>query len=391
MTWYHHAMVTRREALRALAVLGGGLVVGCDGELGAIDGSVGRDGGRRADAGNPRVDDPSDGGDAIPDASDAGHSALVLGETKPSALNTGLNVEGIQETALTVIAGNVTHATNDVVFDRCRFTGKVSIAGKRITYRNCWFNGSHAAGQALAQCSNPNCEEIVFENCLFRPSSFATSATEALANVVFGHDFRLLRCDLSGAVDCVGLYSGVNSSTPARNVEILGSFLHDMTYFSPDPGHADNQTHNDAVQVHFGVHHLRVFGTTIVASVDPAHGQASEPPMTGSDGAHLGGNKYYPGLYAMSGFMFSPRNETAGVVDVEIDRCWLSGGLVHINWPREDGIDVRITRNRWGDPTYHTTGSGDPMYVLMRAGQEATISGNTFEDTGLPYDRRSNG
>lgn len=376
-------------------MLGGGIVVGCDGgESDPIDASVGHDAGRRADASTAPVHDGGspDAGGATPDAaSDAGPPAFVLGETKPSAANTGLNVEGVPEAALTVVAGNVTHAMNDVVFERRRFTGAVSITGKRITYRNCWFNGAHTAGQALAQCSNPSCEEIVFENCLFRPSSFATSAPEALANVVFGHDFRLIRCDLSGGVDCVGLYSGVDSSTPARNVEILGSFLHDMTYYSPEPGHSDNQTHNDAVQVHFGTQHLRVFGTTVDASIDPARGQASDPPVTGSAGEHLGGNKYHPGLYAMSGFMFSPRNETAGVVDVEIDRCWLSGGLVHINWPREDGVDVRITRNRWGAPTYHTTGSGDPIYVLMREGQEATISGNTFEDTGLPYDRRSNG
>lgn len=403
---------TRREAIRTLAVAGGALIVGCEGDLmgvdaGGRDASTSLDADARSDARVPAFDaDAEDDGGAIgdgggapddagPSASDAATDAetppgFVLGETKPTAANTGLNVEGISASSLTTVSGNVTHSMNDVVFERQRFTGRVSITGKRITYRNCWFNGPHTARQALAQCSNTNCEAIVFESCLFLPSSFGESAADALGNCVFGHDFRLSRCDVSGGIDLLGLYSGA-TTVPARNVEVLGSFLHDMTYFSPDAGHADNQTHNDAIQVHMGAQRMRVFGNTIIATVDPARGQASDPPVTGSGGEHLSGNKYYPGLPAMSGFMFSPVNETAGIDDIEIDRNWLAAGQVHVNWPRTDGVNVRITNNRWGAPTHIRTAAGDSFYVLMRTAQTATISGNVMEATGAPYDRRMNG
>jgi hypothetical protein len=359
---------TRREFLGGLTALGGWLLLACEGDAG------------KGSRGNPN----GTGGNE----SDPG--TFVLGETKPSAENTGLAVLGLIPSDLTTVPGNVTHEANDLVFEKQRFAGKVNISGKRITYRNCWFNGPHTETQALAQCSHVNCEQIVFENCLFLPSSFGSSATEALANCVFGHDFELRRCDLSGAVDCVGLYSGV-ATEPARNVSILGSFLHDMTYYSPDPGQSDNQTHNDGIQIHRGAQHLRVFGTTILATLDPLVGQASDPPKTGTGGEHLSGNEHYPNLHSMSGFMFSPVDLTAGIQDIEIDKNWLSFGMVHINWPRDDGSNVRITNNRWGGATFLTTGAGDPIYILMLAGQSATISGNAFEATGVAYDRRSNG
>lgn len=395
---------TRREVMRAVAVIGGGLLVGCGDDDASLD--AGSDAGSRLDAdaeasaeagtdagpalGSDAGPDPLDAGPDATAEPDAGPPPFVLGETKPTAENTGLRVEGLDEASLTVVTGDVVHAADDAVFERTRFTGRVQVRGKRITYRSCWFNASHEVGHSLVHCLDEGCEAIVFESCLFRPSSFGETAETALGNCVFGHDFTLMRCDVSGGIDAVGLYSN-RRTVPARDVSILGSYLHDLTYYSPDAGHSDNQTHNDLVQIHYGCERLRVFGSNLVALLDPARGDASTPPSTGAGGEHLGGNKSYPALSAMSGFMFSPRDETAGVADVEIDRNWLGGGIVFINWPRTDGVDVRITRNRWGADTHLHGGDGSPMYVLMQREQVATIEGNVIEATGAPYDRRHNG
>ena len=312
--------------------------------------------------------------------------AFILGTTKPTSANTGLNVEGISVGSLTTVNGNVTHSTNDMTYENMRFTGYVNVTGKRITYRNCWFNGSPAADTALVRCINSNVEAIRFENCLFEPSSYATDADTALENCIFGHDFILSRCELLGGIDIIGLYSGVALSTPARNIQILGCYMHDMTYFSPDSGHSDNQTHNDGVQVHGGVHDFLMYGTRIDATINPAVGAASTPPTT-VDGQHMGGNKQYPWLTSMSAFMLTPANTTAGVNNFVVDNSWLGGGTVIFNWSRSDGTNVRISNNRWT----RGTKLGDDFTILMKVAQPATITGNYYEDTLTPWNGRKAG
>ncbi len=318
--------------------------------------------------------------------SDDDEDTFILGTTKPTALNTGLNVEGISAGSLTTVNGNVTHATNDIVYENMRFTGYVNVTGKRITYRNCWFNGSHLADTGLVRCSNANAEALRFENCLFEPSSYGTLANQALENCIFGHDFTLSRCELSGGIDLIGLYSGVALSTPARNIQILGCYMHDLTYYSPDSGHGDNQTHNDGVQIHGGVHDFLMFGTRIDATIDPTIGQASTPATT-VDGQHTGGSRQYPWLTAMSAFMLTPADTTAGVNNFVVDSSWLGGGAVVFNWSRSDGTNVRISNNRWT----RGTRLGDEFTILAKAAQPMTITGNYYEDTLAPWNGRKAG
>ena len=311
---------------------------------------------------------------------------FILGTTKPTSANTGLNVEGISPASLTTVNGNVTHAVNDTVYENIRFTGYVNVTGKRITYKNCWFNASNLADTALVRCMNSNTEAIRFENCLFQPSGFGTNAENALENCIFGHDFILLRCELSGGIDLIGLYSGVALSTPARNIQVLGCYMHDMTYFSPDSGHADNQTHNDGFQIHGGVHDFLLYGTRVDGTLNPSVGQASDPPVT-VDGQHISGNKQYPWLVSMSCFMLTPANTTAGVNNFVVDSNWLGGGIVVFNWSRSDATNVRIVNNRWTRGSFY----GDEFTILMKAAQPATITGNYYENTLAPWNGRKNG
>lgn len=315
-------------------------------------------------------------------------TAFVLGTTKPVAGNTGLKVLGISEASLTTVTGNVTHSTDGATYQNTRFTGYVNVTGKNITYRNCWFNAPAATAlTALVRCLNANVESAYFENCLFKPSTYSSGATDALSNCIMGHDFTLYRCDLSGGIDLVGVYSGVSLDTPAQHVSILGCYMHDLVYYSPDAGHSDNQTHNDGVQVHGGAANFLMRGTNLPAMVDPNYGQATDPPVDDGDGNHVSGNIQYPSLVAMSTFMLSPVSTTAGVNNFVIDKNWLGGGIAVINWPRTDGTNIFITNNRWTRGTL----LGDDFTILMKAGQAATITGNYYEDTLAAYDGRKNG
>lgn len=313
---------------------------------------------------------------------------FILGETKPSAQNTGLNVMRVQVASMTLVSGNVTHATDNAVYNGTRFTGYVNITGKNIRYINCWFNATAAAGDtALVRVLNSNAQNITFENCLFRPSTYASSTTGALGNCIMGHDFTLYRCDLSGGIDIVGVYSGVSLSVPAQNVSILGCYMHDLVFYSPDSSHSDNQSHNDGVQVHGGAQNFLMRGTTLPGMLDPNQGQATDPPVEDGSGNHLSGNAQYPSLACMSCFMLSPVDLTAGVDNFVIDKNWLGGGAVVINWPRSDGTNIQITNNRWTRGTYY----GDDFTVLMQVGQPATITGNYYEDTQVAWNGRKNG
>lgn len=312
---------------------------------------------------------------------------FILGQTKPMASNTGLNVSHISVGSLTTVSTNATHATNGAVYEDIRFTGYVNITGKNITYRNCWFNATAiAGGTGLVRALDPNVENILFENCLFLPSTYASNATDALDNCIMGHDFTLYRCDLSGGIDLVGVYSGVSLSTPAANVNVLGCYMHDMVYYSPDAGHSDNQTHNDGLQFHGGARDFLMRGTNLSAMINPLYGQASDPSVDGG-GNHLSGNTLYPWLVAMSCFMLSPVNTTAGVSNFVVDQNWLGGGMCVFNWPRTDGVGIAITNNRWTRGSY----LGDDFTVLMQAGQSATITGNYYEDTHAAWNGRKNG
>jgi hypothetical protein len=93
-------------------------------------------------------------------------------------------------------------------------------------------------------------------------------------NGINGHDFTLLRCDISQVVDGAGLYNTFAPGTDLR-VKIQSSYIHDLAYYSPDPNHSDNQTHNDGIQVQGGlgaviqgnnIQSFRVGTTTVVLS-----------------------------------------------------------------------------------------------------------------------------
>lgn len=116
---------------------------------------------------------------------------FVLGVTKPTAATTGLNVLDISPASLTTVSGNVYHSTDGAMFDRIRFTGKVTVQAKNITYRNCWFNGPYTSSTSLVSCTNAAVRNIVFENCKFSQSSFSTSPDTSPNACLFGHEFTL--------------------------------------------------------------------------------------------------------------------------------------------------------------------------------------------------------
>jgi hypothetical protein len=300
---------------------------------------------------------------------------FILGETKPDGSNTGYAVG----TNFTVVNGNVTYSTNNQIIENRHFTGYVTVTGKNITFRNCWFNGP-AGNAGLLICANTNTENIVAERCTFRPSSFSTNI-----NCVRGYNFTLRRCDISGGVDGVSIVR--SSSGGALNVKLYGNYVHDLAYFSPDPNHSDNQTHSDIIQIHYGGSGIDIYGNHLEGSIDPAIGTANQAPTFDENGVVQSGNKNYPAMVCLSVVMASPVSTAAGLSNFNFEKNWTGQGVVVINWPRSDATNVVIKDNRWTRGTL----LGDDYTILAKATQPMTITGNYYENNGAAYNGRKNG
>jgi hypothetical protein len=300
---------------------------------------------------------------------------FILGETKPDASNTGYAVG----TNFTVTNGNVTFSTNNQLIENRHFTGIVTVTGKNITFRNCWFNGP-TGYSGLVMLNNANTENIVMERCTMRPSTFSTKI-----NCVSGHSFTLRRCNISGGVDGVDIYR--SSTGGVLNAKLYGNYIHDLAYFTPDSAHSDNQTHSDIIQIHYGGSNIDIYGNNLEGSIDPTIGSANQAPTFDQNGVVQSGNKNYPEMVCLSVLMASPISTTAGLTNVNFEKNWTGKGVVVINWPRSDATNVVIKDNRW------TRGMllGDDYTILAKAAQPMTITGNYYEDTGTAYNGRKNG
>lgn len=305
---------------------------------------------------------------------------FTMDVTKPGPLHTGLVTDS---TTLISVSGNQTYATNDTIIENRRFLGKVSVTGKRIRFYNCWFNSS--VNDHLLACTNANVEDLEIERCLFRPNGEGNNM-----NGPWGHDYTAIQCDISGVIDGFGIHK---TGGGAMNVEIAGCYIHDFLYLSPDASHSDNASHNDGNQIRGGFS-IYIHGTFWNGFYDQSIGDASQPSvdhLSGSTLVHDSGNKYYPWMTTTSCIIWADLQYASG--GFIIDHNWLDGGAVCINISPAvtslsggTGTGV-ITNNKWG----RGMRLGQDFTILAASSLPLTISGNTYEDTGVAYNGRKAG
>ena len=134
-------------------------------------------------------------------------------------------------------------------------SGLTTVTGKRF---NCWLTLNSAAGKIKVTNSEIHGwsdattntavakptyfgvnDDVVFEDCTFVPTS-----PSYWMDGIMGRGFTARRCNIYGSVDGIGVQGD--------NVLIETSWIHDLSYYSPDPNHSDNHTHNDGVQHFYG-------------------------------------------------------------------------------------------------------------------------------------------
>jgi hypothetical protein len=321
---------------------------------------------------------------------------FVLGVTKPGPSNTGLTGP-----TTSVQSSDVTFSTADQTITDTRFDGNVRVAANNITFQNCHFRGraSNTANN-IVRANDAGVTGTRFERCLFDNRWFPSDVgTNGAHGAIQCHNTTLVRCELRGAVDGVGILA------PGA-VTVEGCYIHGHWFFSPDGNHADG-SHADGIQGHGGtISNVLIEGCTIEGLLDGTlpNSQAGIPP-TYDNGVLVAGHGWYTtyfslwdGIYdwvpwATSAVLFGG----SSIHNVQILNNWLDGGgyaAINLNNQinNSSSSDVVITGNRVGATVRDKSGGRSWLLICSSSLTTAlTLSGNVNADDGTTNNSRRNG
>lgn len=339
---------------------------------------------------------------------------LVPGTYKPSAATTGLwdgytwSTAGIIDPDGTlipgsVINGDVINTGTDTLLDSKVVNGRIINRGTRNVSRNCVVRGTPAGagtgpgGMALWQCDN-TVQDAQIEDSILVPQTPGYNWT-----AIFSHDGTARRVNAYRTVDSGGAFRA-DLDTKMR---FHGCWFHDLTMYVPDPNHPKDvpvtRTHNDIIQIQGG------FGTEIIGCWLQGH-LSNWPVSEGfvastSDVTTNPPNPWAPPhVYSASGRCVSTsviqvtRNVGTTVHDITIRDNWIEGGAVGINFS-DPGLTAGsfgsagdISGNRFdhwqglGGSATSTTGHTIDIGATWTVER---VTGNVYDDTGLPVQVRS--
>lgn len=192
---------------------------------------------------------------------------------------------------------------------------------------------------------------------------------------ILGHDYTAKCVNVYQTVDGFGVFNTHKPGAPT-NVTITQSFCHALAYYSPDPGHADNQTHNDCVQLQGGS------GTAI--TYNRLHAYLSNKV----------GTLNYPADHpqALSTIMLNDNvGKTTQIVATD---NLLTGGDISVNGGglQHDSDDFLGTfhRNRFDHGQFHAGHTIDLDATVRADTGDGTANRNIYTD-GSPITVRHNG
>ncbi|HUX70066.1 MAG TPA: DUF4214 domain-containing protein [Cellulomonadaceae bacterium] len=286
-------------------------------------------------------------------------SSSASAGVRPSGVSTGVPVG----TVLTAYHGDLVITTPGTVIDSLDVFGFVTIKAANVTIKNSRVRGS---GPGSFNTGLINCTGAGVVNAVIQDVTLAPDYPSVWVDGVLGHDFTATRVNTYGVVDGFGVY---NTSGPAANVTIASSWVHDLSYFSPDPNHPDNQTHNDAIQIQGGSN-IQVVGNELDAYLSTSVGTQSYP-------------------YPQAGFGVIVTPNVAPVTGSRIDHNWITGSY----------IPIKLTTGTWGATTFGQVndnrfahdmrnvpmnGVSQWFTILMTPDTTATTTGDVYDDTGAP-------
>lgn len=274
----------------------------------------------------------------------------------PTSTNTGVPA-GL---ALSPVWGDITVTKAGTVLSGLDIHGFVKVKAANVTIRNSRIHGSGPGrtNTGLVDANSPSVSRLVIENC-----DLSHDAASVWVDGVVGHDYTVLRSDVSNVVDGFGVMNPSNKNANL-NVVIEDNYVHALDYMGNDPNHSDHHTHNDGVQIQGtggtrGVTQVRISGNNLQAMAGP-HSSLRSP--------------YYP---AVTGQAIAVTPNVSQVHDVVISGNWLNGGaqsVTMIPGPKGVGSGMVLTNNHYG------TTQGTHRPVLIQSPVRVYHLNNTYSN-----------
>ncbi len=286
-----------------------------------------------------------------------------FGTYKPDSTTTGYNgyYAVTPYATLTPSSGDITITTNGTTLTGLDISGQVKVRAANVTISSCRIRGNAtlATNSALVDCNSSLASNVLIQDCLL-----VADTPSVWWDAVIGHDYTALRNEVYNVVDGFGVYN-VNNSNGACNVYIYGNYVHDLSYFSPDPNHSDNHSHNDCVQIQ-GNSLIRITGNNFQAFASASVGNGSTT------------DAYYP---CVTGQVITYSPNVGPITDVTVQNNWLHGGsrgIVAIMSPQTSGFNIgSIINNQFGGDQHLTN-----VLQLDNTLTYNSLSGNVYESTG---------
>lgn len=360
---------------------------------------------------------------------------LVLGVDKPDATNTGV-LPGVSRTTT---SGNITMSTAGGVLENRNVLGRVIVTAANVTIRNCRISGGASTPAPMVECYGAGVSNCQIIDCTIGPLD--NSNNHWNWQCVTGHDFKVIRCDLSGTTDLVGVFKTSNNGGGAGvtyncGVTVQQSWLHDAAFWTASTTGivhpSDTENHADLIQIQGGTN-LQVLGNTMTAfskhqwahwwtvgnSETEPYSFVTENSLPSAapyyDGPFQGGRAYlYPdrgtgtnatGRYNTGQLAALMINRNVGHVhSLTVTDNWMDGGDACINggltWLAGENLGT-FHRNKFGHGQGLDGGTPggnntytvliDSSYVGHVDGGQGTANKNIYEDNSVEINFRITG
>ena len=157
---------------------------------------------------------------------------------RPDATNTGVPAG----TALSVYNGDMTITTAGTVIDGLDIRGYVVVKAPNVTIKRSVIRGGAAptVGKGLLSIVQAGASNFLVEDVTVVP----TNPNPYINGINVNQAGTFRRVNISGSVDGIMIYgSGVN---------VVNSYIHDLTHFTSDPNWGGGPSHDDSIQIQGG-------------------------------------------------------------------------------------------------------------------------------------------
>lgn len=164
-------------------------------------------------------------------------SAYLSPVNIPGPANTGVP----SNITLKIYTGNLVINTPGTVIDGYDVRGNVIVQASNVTIRRSIIRGRVPTATFEGIVTNYGAANT---NFLLEDSTIVPMYPTDAHDGFKGQNATLRRVEITGTVDGIGVHGS--------NVVIEQSWIHDLAFYTPYALQPDNQTHNDAVQIHGG-------------------------------------------------------------------------------------------------------------------------------------------